>query len=259
MIDRAVMSFSAALDDCRARVEAGEALETCLGDYDPDLRSELARLLPVAISLGRLASDPTPAFESRLATQLHAEMARSASTPPPGVAARLSAWLAPAPALRWAAILALILVAVGGGGAGVVAASNQSLPDSPLYQIKEARESAELIFVREPEQQVAVQLTQLAIRERELGLAIDSGKNPRVVQLIVARTSAATERLVDQTLDARARGNPRPALRVTALLEGLQRQTERLMAEAAPAARLPLQQLETQLAEQQRRLAPTPL
>lgn len=256
MIDRAAMSFSAALDDCRVRIEAGESIDACLGDYDADLRSELARLVPVAISLGHLASDPTPEFQSRLATRLDAEMARSAAPGARGAATRLLAWLAPAPAFRWAAALALILLAVGGGGAGVVAASNQSLPDSPLYQIKEARESAELILVREPEQRVAVHLQQLVIRERELGLAVHSGKNRRVVNLVVARTAAATEHLVDQALEARDRGNPRPALRVIALLEGLQRQTERLIAEAAPEARPPLDQLDAHLAEQQRRLAP---
>lgn len=239
--------FEAALESCARRVRDGEPLDRCLLDYPPEYRDELARLAPVAERVSRLRRDPSAAFQAWLERHLLDRLV--AETPPAkparngalrhlyAVAPRLAR---PSRALVAAALIVLVVVL---GGAGVVQASDSSLPDNPLYGIKTAREWVELTLTPNRQAKASVLTRQVAQRARELEQAVRLGKPPRVVDPLTLRLAASTQQLVNATLDLAAQGNPQPAQRTLTAIRTMRRQVGLLASQAPPASRAALNRL----------------
>ncbi len=127
--------FDDILNECLERLlVGGGTVEECLASY-PEQADELKPLLQTAVVAKKaLAIEPRPEFRARARYQFVAALGEAAS----GKGRRFFAWR-----LRWATVVttALILLLAGGG---VVATANNSMPDSPLYQVKLAAEQVQL-------------------------------------------------------------------------------------------------------------------
>lgn len=248
--------FAQALDECCARVRRGEPLARCLADYPAAYHAELARLVPVAGQVDTLRADPAPAFRARLEGQLLAAVDAAKAAERARSRARGLGFLRRLPLLR-AAILALVAVLVlAGSGAGMVAAAEDSLPDSPLYNVKAAREWVDLLLARSAESKVNVYTNHLAARARELALAVRNDKPQPVVEALARRLGAAVDDMVDKAVELRGQGRPLPAVRALVALRALEREAERLQSRAAPEVKASLARLVTDLEEQAKRLEP---
>ena len=248
--------FAEILDECCRRVGIGESLERCLSDYPMEYREELTRLVPMAGRVGVLARDPSPEFQARLEKKLLATadiIHRSQRT---GFSARVSRLFAAIPLARTAVIALVVLIVLGVGGFGVDQAAAGSLPDSPLYQLKTIREQVQLALARAPEAQVELHAKQIAQRGAELNQAVQSGKPPRVVDVLVTRVETSTNQMVEQALVARTRGNLLPARRAGTAIRGIVRRLDTIIPEAKPELRPPLERLRGFFQQQERRLLP---
>lgn len=243
--------FAAALEECCRRVQRGERLERCLADYPREYREELARLAPLAGRVGLLRRDPSPEFQARLERRLLAsvDQARPGKWPE-----RLWFLFPVAPALRAAVATLVVLVLLSLSGAGAVRVSAGSLPDSPLYQVKAAREWVQLTMARDGESRVGVHSEQIGERGRELERSIQAGKPRRVLATLAAKLAISTERMVDQALELQARGRPQAVARALAVIQAMERQLDRLEARVSGEARPILQRLRGFLDMQERRL-----
>lgn len=250
--------LAAELDDCARRVAAGEPLVRCLTDYAPEHREEIARLIPVTVRLRGLVHDPSPSFQDRLEERLRIAVALERSrrsARPAGRRERLGRGIAPAGLAPRLAIIALVIVVVSfGTGAGVLQAAEESLPDSPLYQVKEVRESAEVALTRDPARRVNVRAAQIRTRGNELERAVRTNLPPPVIGLLARRLAASTAAMVDEAGDLRERGNLDPARRAAEILSQMQTKLDGVLTQAPPRARPPLQRLRAFLLEEDQRL-----
>jgi Domain of unknown function (DUF5667) len=131
------------LDTCLERVRGGETVAACLHDY-PQFANELAPLL-IAVDNVRQAPPPQlrPAARQAIQRQLRSAVAGRAPR-----RAATNSW-SRMPALRFAGAMIALVLAIGGGTAGVSAAQS-SLPGSPLYPIKRAGEELRLNLTPDP-------------------------------------------------------------------------------------------------------------
>ncbi len=141
-----------AFEACLADMEQnGTSLEACLARY-PALRRELEPALRAVLDVRSVPKWEVSREFRATARQRIIRRIRAAESRP-SLRARLAglnplAWpgrlaLAPAAVRVVAVILALALVVTG----GTAIASSETLPDNPLYQIKLARESLELMLL----------------------------------------------------------------------------------------------------------------
>ena len=159
--------FAAALDECLAAMSVGENLEECLARY-PQYAEELRTHLPLAQRLTM-----TPRHEPRAAVQEAAwqrfrsrvEDMRLGRRPPLSFA-----WLRP---LTIAAVL--VLAALGAAG-GTAYASQDALPDSPLYRVKLFTEDARVWFTFDDSQKAELLLNQSNERTDEVMAMLRAGK-----------------------------------------------------------------------------------
>ncbi len=246
--------FAEILDECCRRVGRGEPLERCLGDYPVEYRGELTRLVPVAERVGVLVRDPSPEFQARLEQRVLTSADDIRRRQQTGLSARVGRFFTAIPLARSLAIALVVLLLLAGGGFGVNYAAADSLPDSPLYQVKTVREQLQLAFARAPEAQVEVRARQIAQRGTELNQAVQSGKQPRVVDILVTRVETSTDQMIQQALLARARGNPLPARRAAVAVRAIVRRLNTIIPKARPELRPPLEQLRGFFQQQERRL-----
>jgi hypothetical protein len=250
--------FEEALEACCRRVQAGEPLDSCLVDYPGAYREELRQLVPVTMRVTQATRDPSSAFEAALERRLLASVdeARAEARRPQGggwlnrVGNALTSGVL-ARALVTACVVALVL---GLGGVGLVSAASDSLPDSPLYQVKSAREWLQLALARNPDARLGVNQQQIVQRGRELQVAVERRAPPRLVQRLATQLDASVQQMVDQALTLEARGQPIPPRRALLVLRTMEQLLDRLAAEATPADREILQQLRTTLHQQEQRL-----
>lgn len=244
--------FAATLDECCRRLQRGEPIAACLADYPAEYRAELARLAPLAAQVGELRRDPSPQFQTSLEQRLLAavERQRTARQAPNGWLGRL---LPAALATRVALLAAAALIILAGSGVGIAAAED-SLPDSPLYSVKTAREWVALALAFNGETRVSVHATQVAQRGRELALAIRADKPRPVLETLVRRLGNSIDRMVAQALELQAQGRREPALRALAAIRIMEREVDRLAQQASPEVRPALARVNTFLQEQQARL-----
>lgn len=247
--------FAAVLEECCRRVRSGERLEHCVSDYPVEYREELARLVPLAGDLGQLSRDPSPEFQARLERRLLAAVDEERRARRTGPLGRLGHFFAAAPLMRATVVALVLLVVLVGSGVGVIQASDNSLPDSPLYHVKTAREWAELALARNGETQVGVYTRQINQRGTELERTVQTGKPRRVVEVLALRLAWTTDRIVDRALELQARGNREPASRALVMIRTMQRRVDVLTVQATPEVRPLLQRMRTFLDAQERRLS----
>ena len=182
------------IEECRARLARGETIESCLAAY-PAQRVELARLLPAMARARLLAVDPDPGFADRArqrfarkldaARQQRQRTARSRFGP----LGLLQSLLVP-----FAVVLVLVL-----SGFGLVQASQNTLPDNPLYTVKQARENVAQVFTRGPQARAAFQMRSANQRLNELQAAEQLRKGPAVILTLAVRmvqaSTAATQQI----------------------------------------------------------------
>lgn len=215
------------LEECRQRLERGETVEQCLAAY-PSHAAALRELLPLLAPLRALAASPDPAFAHAARQRFHARLREAqAQQPPRGV-------LAPRRWLRRLAIPLAAIVALGGSGLGLVTASADALPGSPLFPVQQAREQVVQHLARTPAQQATYQLGLAAHRVQLVHRAEVEHASPAVVDELIAGMLQATNRAA-QDLSAAPEA-----------------QRQRLLNQAAPL----LKREERVLATEQRRASP---
>ncbi|MFN8376893.1 MAG: hypothetical protein U0694_28970, partial [Anaerolineae bacterium] len=129
------------VEDCLDAIQRGDAtLEDCLRRY-PAAAAELKPLLQIALLTSRLKAPQMSAERVQaLDKQLRTSM-------PPQTASRpqssIRLWQ---PFVRLAAALLVIAVLALGSGAGLVSASENTLPGDTLYPVKRVWESARVTF-----------------------------------------------------------------------------------------------------------------
>lgn len=131
------------LDEALDRVLKGEDINSVLAGY-PQHADELEPLLRTAVDTRNAASiKPRPEFRQRAALefqkaiqQMPVKAGPAAEKHPRGIFGWGAAWSA-----AFAVVLVVLL-----SGTGVVAAASQAMPDNPLYSVKLATESMQLVF-----------------------------------------------------------------------------------------------------------------
>ena len=142
MFNRKNNQIDSILDDCLERILVmGESVEECLAHYR-QYADELKPLLQTAIAARKaFAIEPRPDFRARARYQFHSALKEAASKK----RHRFFGWQ-----LRWVTMASLSLVLLLSGG-GIVAAASNSMPDSPLYQVKLVTEQIQLLLTSSPE------------------------------------------------------------------------------------------------------------
>jgi hypothetical protein len=245
--------FEAALEDCCRRVQNGESLESCVAGYPADFADELRQLVPQVASLSRLGRDPSPEFAARLERDLLARLAADQPVSPLATRPRPHGWLAGS-LTRLATVAAVVLVVVVGGGWGAVQASADSLPDSPLYNIKLASESAEETFAWNDDAKINLHLRHMQRRGNELERALAKGKGPVLVDGLAIRLAAQAKQATDDALTLRANGQTQEVAATRQAILDRQQAIADLTARARPAVRPALQRLLAFLDQQINRL-----
>lgn len=246
--------FALKLDECSQRMRRGETLEQCLAGCPVEYREELARLLPLTANLVQLAHNPSPDFQARLERKLLVSVNEARWGQRPGLLPSLGRFFSGSPAVRLASLGLAALVILLGGGFGAVQASEDSLPDSPLYQVKTAREWVELVLTASGESQTVAYVRVIDERGRELERAAGANKPERTLLAVATRLARSTEEMVDKALEARARGNPRPAARALASVRSMQQRLNRLDTRGSPEFRRVVQRAVAFLEGQEQRL-----
>ena len=127
--------FDNILDECLERMVKGDTIEQCLADY-PEHALELEPLL-MTVRMAREAAEvqPRPDFKARARYEfraaLHDEMAPDRAKSPFSLK---RGWVS--------ALMVISILFVAGGGTAL--AANDSMPDSPLYNVKLASEQVQL-------------------------------------------------------------------------------------------------------------------
>jgi hypothetical protein len=124
------------LDECLERMFRGETIEQCLQSY-PEQAAELEPLLRTALDIkSATAVSPDAVFRARAREEFHAALQDME-------ARKGFSFLG----LRsWATTVVAVFLAVVVLGSGAVAASGNSMPGEPLYQVKLAKEQVQLTF-----------------------------------------------------------------------------------------------------------------
>lgn len=182
--------FDTILDDCLARVRAGESLETCLADY-PDLASQLRPLLVTAAGLQSLGAPVarSEAFATGRQRMLDAvEVMWPANYHPTPETVSGGNWLtwlrrrlAPpvtrAPVRRLAVALLLVVFI---SGILATAASAGALPGDVLYPVKRTWEEVRLFLTVDDETRLELEAEQAQERLREINRLIETGRPEEV-------------------------------------------------------------------------------
>ena len=184
------------LEACRVRLVRGDTIEACLAAY-PSRAAALTELLPVAIQAQSLASVPDPERAVAARRRFAMSIAAARENRARGESARYRGpfgWL-----VRIAVPLVLVL-AMSASGLGLALASDGSLPDSPLYSVKQASNKVALFLARTPEGRAAAN-ARIANRQRlDLDYAEQNHK-ALMVRLVIARAMVeASDRATEQAL-----------------------------------------------------------
>jgi Domain of unknown function (DUF5667) len=240
-------SIADVLDECRLRLARGESIERCLAAY-PAHAAELAALLPVVARAQRLARDPDPAYAAAARRRFGAavDAARAAR----GTSARRGVW----GWLRVVVVTCAVVLVLAVSGVGLDQAAADSLPDSPLYPVKQAQETVAQFVTRSPDGQTALEIRLARQRLRELELAEQYRKPSGQLGLIVMRMVALTNQATNQA--AHTSGPAHDALvgQLRQLLPEEQRALERLAGSAPSRAEPTLRQLLQELQADERQL-----
>ncbi len=168
--------FGTRLDRCLDALRDGRSLHRVL-QRSPAERDELIDLLRVSTDVAQLQRPaPDPAFKLRTRNLMLAVAAHRRAS-----AAR-SRWVA-RPAFRLA-----LAVGLSGAllGAGIVAASAQSLPGDPLYQVKRGMERVQLSLTLDPAANARLRMQLATRRVSEAAQLSAQGRVAEALSLITA-------------------------------------------------------------------------
>lgn len=231
------LSIAEALEACRARLEQGATVEACLATY-PAHADELRVLLPLAVSARRLAPSPDPLAVDRSRRRFRAYLEEKR-----GEAQRTSgarAWL-----LRLAGpVLAVIILTVS--SLGLAQASANTLPDNPLYTVKQARESLGQFLTVTPAARASYQITIARRRLIELNRA-EALRKPNVARVSALGMVDATQRAVNNTRQADLEERKLLEARLHPLIQDELRSLATLEREAPPQYAAAIRQAEQRL------------
>ncbi len=160
------------LDECLERILAGgETVEQCLASY-PGQAAELEPLLRTAV-MAKKAADVRPRadFKERARYQYQAairdmELKKER---------RFFSWQP-----QWATVLIAVLVVLLVGGGGTVAASQGSLPDEALYQVKLTTEAVRIALTPSDLGKVELYVRLADKRVAEIAEMVNKGKPEQV-------------------------------------------------------------------------------
>src|SRR4029077_13419038 len=149
----------------------------------PDHATELAALLPIAAQVQSLAHNPDPEHAAAALRRFQLTLAAARENRAQGEAARSRR------PMTWVTRLTLpiaLVVVLFASGLGLVQASDGSLPDSPLYTVKQAGENVGLLFARSPEGKAMLNARVANRRRLDLDNAEKARKSP-MLRLVIAR------------------------------------------------------------------------
>ena len=225
--------LKAILDQCLHEMSTrGETVERCLQRY-PQYAQQLAPLIQAADRIQktrhpRLSVSASKAIEQRLLKRA-AELRRSRAKPSP--------WPLPfslRPLATVAATLIVVLALVLAGGGGIVYASTDSLPGSPLYGVKRATEQVQLSLTPAGTSRAELHI-KFAQRRLEEVQALAEIKG-QVDEEALAALAEATDLALEETEKAPAQDKSALLDKLVSLTERQQTVLERVLAEAPDAA-----------------------
>jgi hypothetical protein len=166
-----VRGFASILDECLAALSRGESLEACLSRY-PEHAEELRTQLLLAQRLSLTTRhQPRPGIQSAAWQQFRTRAEDMRLGRRPRLSINISiGWMRPL------AIAAAVVFAILAAGGGTVYASQDALPDSPLYRVKLAAEDVRLWFVFDDVHEAEILLDQSNERTDEIMEMVRSGK-----------------------------------------------------------------------------------
>lgn len=186
-------SFTAILDECLAALNQGGTLDACLARY-PNHAEELRAHLRLAQRLALTPPhQPRPAAQAAGWQQFRAQAQDMRLGHRPLLSLNIG-WLRPL------TIAAAVALAVLGAAGGTVYASQDALPDSPLYRVKLAGEDARVWFTFDDGRKAELLLDQSNERTDEIMEMLSGGKSVsgNVLSAMRDRNARAVRILEDQ-------------------------------------------------------------
>ena len=161
--------FASILDECLTAVKQGESLEACLARYPrhaEELRAHLRLAQRIVLTPPH---QPRPAAQDMAWHQFRAQAQDKRLGRRPRVSINVS-WLRPL------TVAAAVALAVLGAAGGTVYASQNALPDSPLYRVKLVSEDARVWFTFNDNSKAELLLDQSSERTNEIMEMLRDGK-----------------------------------------------------------------------------------
>jgi len=212
------------LEQCLERLlDKGETIEQCLSSY-PEHAAELEPLLHTALAVKKTAQiTPRPEFKARARYEFRSVLEETNPK-------RRWSLLGLRP--QWATAIAIVLVLLVSGGS-TVAASGNSMPDSPLYPVKLATEQVQATFTFSKIAKAELYAKLADRRVAELVYIVNQGK-PEKIEPTARRLNGLLQTMADVPLAEKSESAAPPAPVQLAPVE-------RAPAQLAPAERAPAQ------------------
>lgn len=235
------IALADALEECRGLLDRGATVESCLAAF-PFHADELRSLLPLVVRAQRLAPpvDARVAERSRHRFRAYVEAKQGEARKSSGL--RVWLWRLAGPVAA-----AMILTA---SSLGLAQASSDTLPDSPLYTVKQARETLGQILTITPAARASYQTTLARRRLNELNRAEELRK-PNVARVSALGMVDATQRAVNNTLKTNPTQRKVLEARLHPLIRDELRSLETLAREAPPPSTPAIQHAEQILKDQE--------
>jgi hypothetical protein len=186
------------LEACRVRLQRGETIAACLAAY-PAYRAELASLLPLVVETQGLAYEPDPTYAAGARRRFRATLAAARENRSRELGAR---YRGPFGLLRRLAVPLVLVLVLSASGLGLVQASDEALPDNPLYTVKQAQENVGQVLARTPQENALLQLRLANRRFMEYQLAVKEKKGPALVEKVASNMVAASDLATERVLNS---------------------------------------------------------
>lgn len=202
------------LEACRLRLAAGESVDDCLAAF-PSYRHELASLLPLVVQVQSLTQNPGADYTSRAWAGFHSTLAAARENRAQAIRA---SYRGPFGFLRRLAGPFTPVLIVLMSGLGIVQVSDLSLPDNPLYSVKQATESFGLLLARTPHDRAQLQIRNSNRRLKDFQLAVKAGKQYQLLEAIGTSMADEADRAADSALTSDVSRRPELIAELGALL-----------------------------------------
>ena len=161
--------FASILDECLTAISHGDTLEACLARYPRHAEALRAHLRIAQRIVLTPPHQPRPAAQAAAWHQFWAQAQDRRGSSGPLLSLNVG-WLRPL------TIAAALVLAVLGAAGGTVYASQDALPDSPLYRVKLATEDARVWFTFDDSGKAELLLDQSSERTNEVMEMLRAGK-----------------------------------------------------------------------------------